>query len=169
MRDSSPVDATIRRYREEDEPAVVALSLRAWDPVFASTRDVLGDVIFQRLYGDNWSVRQQQDVEKVLRDQRSTVWVAEELAEIVGFVAAIVDHDPDIHMGEIKMLAVDPDSQNHGVGTQLTDHATDWLRQSGMRVVVVSTGGDVGHAPARRTYEKAGYTPFPAVNFFKPV
>ena len=129
----------------------------------------MGEVIFERLYGENWSVRQQQDVQKALRDPRSKVWVAEELDEVVGFVATIANHDPDIHMGEINMLAVDPDSQNQGVGSQLTDRATDWLRESGMRVVVISTGGDVGHAPARRTYEKAGYTPFPAVNFFKPV
>lgn len=36
-----------------------------------------------------------------------------------------------------------------------------------MAVVLVSTGGDIGHAPARRTYEKAGFTPMPVVNYFK--
>jgi hypothetical protein len=36
-----------------------------------------------------------------------------------------------------------------------------------MTVVLVSTGGDIGHAPARRTYEKAGFTPMPAVHYFK--
>ena len=36
-----------------------------------------------------------------------------------------------------------------------------------MGVAMIETGGDRGHAPARRIYEKAGYTPLPAVRFFK--
>lgn len=65
------------------------------------------------------------------------------------------------------MIAVDHDAQGRGVGTTLTEVATDWLRQSGMRVAMIETGGDPGHAPARRVYEKAGYTALPAVRFFK--
>ncbi len=37
------------------------------------------------------------------------------------------------------------------------------LRQSGMLVAVIETGGDLGHTPARRIYEEAGYTALPAV------
>jgi ribosomal protein S18 acetylase RimI-like enzyme len=159
------VEPIIRSYRDSDEPAVVRLSLRAWTPVHASMRDVMGDEIFGRLYGDDWRRHQQKDVEKVLRDEKSEVWVAEVDGEIAGFVAAVVDDDS--RMGEICMIAVDPDSQNHGLGTQLTDAATDRLREAGMSIVLVSTGGDIGHAPARRTYEKAGFTPMPVVNYFK--
>jgi GNAT superfamily N-acetyltransferase len=159
------VEATIRAYREADRPAVVRLSLRAWAPAHASMRDVMGDEIFERLYGDDWRRQQQQDVEKVLGDEKSEVRVAEVDGEVVGFAAAAVDADST--MGEVSMVAVDPDFQNRGLGTQLTDSATDWLREAGMSVVLVSTGGDVGHAPARRTYEKAGFTPVPVVNYFK--
>src|SRR4051794_21731161 len=52
------------------------------------------------------------------------------------------------------MLAVDPARQSHGVGLALTDHATEWLRARGMRVARIGTGGDVGHAAARRLYER---------------
>jgi len=159
------MEPTIRPYRETDEPAVVRLSLRAWAPVHASMRDVMGDEIFERLYGEDWRRQQQRDVEKALRDEKSEVRVAEVNGEVVGFVAAIVDADS--RMGEIYMVAVDPGFQNRGIGTRLTDVATDWLRETGMSVVRVSTGGDVGHGPARRTYEKAGYTPMPVVNYFK--
>jgi hypothetical protein len=41
------------------------------------------------------------------------------------------------------------------------------LRQSGMLVAVIETGGDPGHTPARRACEKAGYIALPAVRFFK--
>jgi ribosomal protein S18 acetylase RimI-like enzyme len=128
-------------------------------------RDVMGDEIFGRLYGDDWRRQQQEDVEKALRDEKSEVWVAEVKGEVAGFVSAVVD--AKTRMGEIYMVGVDPDFQSRGLGTQLTDVATDWLRDAGMAVVLVSTGGDIGHAPARRTYEKAGFTPMPVVNYFK--
>ncbi len=125
----------------------------------------MGVEIFGRLYGDDWRRQQQADVEKTLRDEKSEVWVAEVDGEVAGFVSAVVD--ANTHVGEIYMVAVDPDFQNHGLGTQLTGVATDRLRDAGMAVVLVSTGGDVGHAPARRTYEKAGFTPMPVVNYLK--
>jgi hypothetical protein len=49
----------------------------------------------------------------------------------------------------------------------LTGKATDWLRVSGMRVAMIDTGGDPGHAPARRVYEKAGYALLPVARYFK--
>jgi ribosomal protein S18 acetylase RimI-like enzyme len=150
------VEPVIRPYHEDDAPDVVRLSLRAWAPVFDSERDVMGDEIFVRLYGDDWRRRQQQDVEKVLADEETEVWVAEVNRKVVGFVAAVLKLDSD--MGEIYMLAVAPESQNHGLGSELTEVATNWIRESGLPLAVVSTGRDVGHAPARRTYEKAGYT-----------
>jgi GNAT superfamily N-acetyltransferase len=159
------MEPNIRPYRETDEPAVVRLALRAWAPVHDSMKDVMGDEIFERLYGDDWRPTQQQDVEKVLHDEKSEVRIAEVNGEVVGFVAAILHADSQL--GEIYLIAVDPDSQNRGRGTQLTEVATEWLREVGMSVVLVSTGGDVGHAPARRTYERAGFTPMPVVNYFK--
>jgi len=32
---------------------------------------------------------------------------------------------------------------------------------------MIGTGGDLGHQAARRTYEKAGYTPIPMARYFK--
>jgi hypothetical protein len=69
---------------------VVELSVRAWQPVFDSFRELLGPRLFERLYPD-WR----------------------------------------------------------------SDQAT------------VGTGGDPGHAPARRTYEAAGFTPWPHVTYVK--
>ena len=38
------------------------------------------------------------------------------------------------------------------------DFAVERMREAGMHVAVVSTGGDASHALARRAYEKAGFT-----------
>ena len=74
---------------------------------------MLGDEIFKILNGDDWRRRQQRDVEKVLADEKTEVWVAETGGQVVGFVAAFLRVDED--MGEVYMLAVDPDSQNLGL------------------------------------------------------
>ena len=141
------------------------LSLRAWAPVFASLERVLGSDVFERLHPD-WREDQQQAVEDVLASQTTRVWVAEVDEAAAGFVATGV-FDPGRSMGEISMLAVDPDHQDGGIGTALTEFALRRLRDAGMRVAVVETGGDPGHAPARRTYEKAGFVTLPVARYFK--
>lgn len=154
----------IRGYRSSDEASVVALSLRAWVPVFVSLEKVLGAKIFRRLHPD-WRADQDKAVRAGLADRAMQVWVAEAAPGLVGFVATKLDSDSLV--GEIYMLAVDPAGQDQGIGTALTEMATDWLRTSGMRVAMIDTGGDPGHAPARRVYEKADYTLLPVARYFK--
>lgn len=70
-------------------------------------------------------------------------------------------------MGEIYMIAVDPDFQGQGIGSALIEFALAWMKDAGMFVAMVETGGDLGHAPARRTYEKAGFGLWPTARYFK--
>jgi GNAT superfamily N-acetyltransferase len=140
--------------------------MRAWAPVFASLEKALGVEIFRRLHPD-WRVDQEKAVRAVLVDPAMQIWVAESRVEArpTGFVAAKVNADGLV--GEIYMLAVDPETQDQGVGSALTETATDWLRTSGMQVAMIDTGGDPGHAPARHVYEKANYTLLPIARYFK--
>jgi GNAT superfamily N-acetyltransferase len=73
----------------------------------------------------------------------------------------------DAEVGEIVMLPVRPDEQKRGIGIALNEFATDWLRDAGMRVAMVETGGDEGHAPARRCYGRADYQLLPVARYFK--
>jgi GNAT superfamily N-acetyltransferase len=160
-------DVAIREYTAADEEALVDLSLRAWEPVFRSVEDVVGAEINRLLHGDDWRPYQEAQVRDVLARSGMRTWVAETAdGALVGFAAATVV-DPQRKIGELAMLAVAPDSQQQGLGTRLTEVATDWLRTQGMRVAYISTGGDVSHAPARRVYEKASYTLFPSAQYFK--
>ncbi len=155
----------IRSFDDKDADAMVELSLRAWAPAFASLEQTLGSEIFRRQHPD-WRVDQRRAVENVCTEKKERVWVAEVDVSIVGFVSVELHH-PEANMGELSMLAVDPDYQGCGIGTALTEFALDRLKEAGMTVAMVETGGDPGHAAARRTYEKAGYVHLPIARYFK--
>lgn len=155
----------IRTVCEDDVDAVVRLSLLAWDPVFGSFERILGPEIFPIIYPD-WKTSQKEAVEGVCRDaEKRNVWVAELDGMVVGFVAT--ELDMEAKTGEVLFLAVHPDHQNVGIGTELNDFALKKMKDSGMKLAVVGTGGDPSHASARRSYEKAGYTGLPLVRYYK--
>lgn len=157
---------TIRRLEPADVAAVVAFSLRAWVPVFTSFEQVLGTGIYRRIFPD-WSAGQAQAVEQACSDGAATVWVAVADDRPVGFVAVTFHDEGGARAGEIDMLAVDPDVQRHGVAAALISVALENLRKAGVRLAVVATGGDPGHAPARHAYESAGFTALPQVRYYK--
>ena len=154
--------ATTRRYVADDSTAVVDLSLAAWAPVFESFATVLGDDLYQRGHPD-WEIHQAAAVREAI--ERNDTWVAVTGDRVVGFVNVVFDDEAS--SGEIYMIAVDPATQRQGIASQLTDVALDEMRARGLDLAIVATGGDPGHAPARRTYEKAGFTGCPQVWYAK--
>jgi ribosomal protein S18 acetylase RimI-like enzyme len=145
--------------------AVVRLSLPAWAPVFSSFEQVLGPNIYAVIWPD-WRTSQAEVVEKICKDSESTtVWVAELEGKVVGFLA--YELNTEDKTGEVQLLAVDPEYQNRGIGTELNIFALEKMKEGGVKLAVVATGGDPGHAPARRSYEKAGYTGLPLVRYYK--
>ena len=154
----------IEPYDASRLDAVVRLSLRAWEPVFASLESVMDPEVYREQHPD-WRVTQRAAVEAACADENMHVWVASVEATTVGFVALKL-HAAD-RMGEIYMIAVDPDFQRRGIAAELTRHSLEWFREAGMSVAMVETGGDPGHAPARRAYESAGFRHLPIARYFK--
>ena len=155
----------IRRLVPDDVDAVVALSLRAWAPVFASVREVLGDDIFLRLHPD-WERDHSDAVKSSCTSGERDAFVAVVEGRPVGFVTVALNAYHD-RMGVIDIIGVDPDYQRSGIGTRLTEAALDHMRSSGMDIAVVETGGDPGHAPARAAYEADGFTRLPVARYFR--
>ncbi len=155
----------IRRMRDDDVDALVRLALLAWAPVFASFEEILGAAIYATLYPD-WRAAQRAAVVDVCDEREHTaVWVAEADGTVAGFIA--YELNPVDLAGEVTLLAVDPTVHSLGIGTALNEAALDRMRESGMRMAVAATGGDPSHAPARRSYEKAGYIGLPLVRYYK--
>jgi GNAT superfamily N-acetyltransferase len=155
----------IRELQQGDLDAIIKFSVRAWEPVFASFRRILGDPIFFRLYPD-WRKDQAEAVRAGCINDAHHVFVAVADGRPVGFstVALNAFHE---RMGVVDMIAVDPDYQRRGIATQLVDRSIEFMRERGMDIAAVGTGGDPGHAPARALYEATEFTPLPAVRYLK--
>jgi len=157
------MDTRIVPYEQSHLEEVVALSLRAWEPVFDSMRETLEPAVFSAFYPD-WRQAQREAVIAAISATDHDIWIAVAGDRVVGFAVMVIR---DEVLGEIHMLAVDPDYQRTGIGTRLTQLGVDRLRDAGASVAMVETGGDAGHAAARLTYERAGFRPFPVTRFFK--
>lgn len=63
------------------------------------------------------------------------------------------DHDP--WLGEIYVVAVDPDFQGQGLGRAMTVAGLDWLARQGLTVAMLYVDRD--NQPAVRLYERLGF------------
>lgn len=159
------MNTNIRPVCDHDVEEVVQLSLLAWEPVFESMRQVLGPEVYSAIWPD-WRTSQRAGIEGVCRESGAMhTWVAELDGTVVGFLSCKLN-DGD-RTGEVLLLAVHPAYQNLGIGTALNEFALKEMQAYGMQMARVETGGDPGHAPARRCYEKAGYTALPLVRYFE--
>jgi ribosomal protein S18 acetylase RimI-like enzyme len=155
----------IRPYKQRDLDDLIDLSILAWEPAFASFDQVLGAELDALLHPD-WEANQQDVVRQTVSESEEIeTWVAEVKGKAVGFVSYQCDEESK--RGEIVLLAVHPEYQELGIGTELNRLALFQLTIAGMELAIVETGGDESHAPARRSYEKAGFTLFPIARYFK--
>jgi GNAT superfamily N-acetyltransferase len=156
----------IRPYEESDLDAIVEFSLRAWEPVFKSLRQVLGDAIFVRLHQPEWRAVQAEAVRSSCTSDERNVFVAVTDGLPVGFAAVALNAFHE-RMGVVDIIAVDPRYQRRGIARQLMERSTQHMRAQGMDIAAVGTGGDAGHSPARALYEALGYTALPGVRYLR--
>ncbi len=145
----------IRRIEPDDVAECVHFGLESFRPGFVSFREQLGDDLFNALRPD-WEQTHSRHIEQACMDEDKETWVSVIDGVAIGFV--VLATDTDTALGEIELLAVDPDHQGRGVGTALNEFAVKRLQDLGMQFAIVSTGSGPGHAPARRSYDKAGFT-----------
>lgn len=155
----------IRPYTPNDLDAILDLSIRAWEPIFAAWQEILGPSLYPIAIYPDWRKGQREVVKKYCTDPNIVTWVADVDGNVAGFIC--LETNAETKVGEIQLLAVHPDDQNEGIGTELNLFALQKFKESGLKLAVVGTGGDAGHAPARRAYEKAGFTGLPLVRYYK--
>ncbi|MDO5051538.1 MAG: GNAT family N-acetyltransferase [Pseudoclavibacter sp.] len=155
----------IDAFRPQDRSALLELSLRAWEPVLPRMRQGVPAFVSECFFPRGWRSRQLADLGAVLDGEPENVDVAPLAARPVGWACTRM-HVED-SMGELYVLAVDPEFHRRGIARALMDRACDRARQAGMPMVMAETGGDAGHEAARRSYEAAGFRRWPVARYFK--
>jgi len=145
-----------REFESADLDVILDIAVAAWQPVFESTRDIVGDEIFDIAYPTPDDSKRAQITMASQSDDPREIWIAELDNEIVGFIVVHMYHDRRV--AEIGNNAVKPGLQHRGIGATMYEFVLDRMRQAGMKAAVVTTGGDEAHAPARRAYEKVGFS-----------
>ena len=136
-------DVEIREFHESDLDTIVEFSLRAWDPVFASLRDVLGDPIFFRLKPD-WKAAQAEEVRASCRSDERDAFVAVVDGRPVGFATVALNAFNE-RMGVIDIIGIDPDFQRGASprSSQDTRSTTcgdvEWTSQQRKRAAIRAT------------------------------
>jgi ribosomal protein S18 acetylase RimI-like enzyme len=156
----------IRPFEASDLPVMQRLRQEAFKPVFQSFRDIVGDQIY--LIALVKSDSEQAELLASICKPSSThqVFVAEIGEDIAGFVSFSLNHEK--RTGEIGLNAVHPNHSGRGIGTKMYEFAIARMKERGMALATVATGGDPSHAPARRAYQKAGFGPaLPSVFLYK--
>lgn len=152
-------------FRSHHADAVIDLTVDAWSPVFAETKEEVPGFVYDNFYPDGWDVRQKADVTALLEGEPGTIWLAMADGVLAGYVG--IRFHPEDHMGEVCITAVAQRHRRQGVGRRLLEFAEQHIRAGGMKMIMVETVGDSGHAPARRAYEKFGFEPWPVARYFK--
>ncbi|MBI1186179.1 MAG: GNAT family N-acetyltransferase [Alphaproteobacteria bacterium] len=150
---------------ESGVDAVVALAVRAWAPVFPRMRAEMPPHVYDAFYPHGWEARQRADIAAICRDEATTMFIALQDGGLAGFLG-LRAHAED-SMGEVHVIAVDPVFQRRGIAAALIDFAMAWMRERGLKIAMVETGGDSGHAPSRATYEHAGFAQLPIARYFR--
>lgn len=155
MRDLSIINVAIRPAITNDLPYFENIRQAAFEPVFASFRSILGEKIYAIAQAHEDEAQGEYLSSLLASDSEWKVYAAELNRTIIGFVSVQLNQKTKV--GEIGLNAVHPDYAGQGVGTKMYDFAIKNMKQAGMYVATVGTGGDPSHAPARRAYEKAGF------------
>lgn len=148
-------DIIMRPANSHDREALETIRAAAFAPVFQSFQQILGEVIYAAAQAHEDADQANVLASLLQEDSDWHVYVAERKEQVLGFVSVKLDREHGY--GEIGLNAVAPAYAGQGIGTLMYEFSLACMREAGMKVATVATGGDPSHAPARRAYEKAGF------------
>ena len=147
----------LRSFVPSDLETLQRIRARAFHPIFESFRRSLGETIFN-MQNPNADQKQADELRSLCEDQSSNeVFVLTHNDSTVGFVSISVEKG-NPSQGSIGLNAVDPEFQGRGAGAMMYTFALNKLKERGVRLAGVGTGLDSAHEPARKAYERAGFS-----------
>ena len=143
----------IRPYKEEDFEKACDILTRGFARIFAALSQQLGEELFLATFGKKEGNRREL-FRKTAGERPESILICEREGKMAGVITFYPD--PVKKIGSINMNAVDPDCGEKGVGQEMYNAVVEKCRETGMKFLVVNTGLDEAHAPARKAYERLG-------------
>lgn len=148
---------------EKHLPEVAEIAIAAWTPIREEFRRILGDDIYLSQFTD-WQQKKVASVSKQLLSGNG--YVSIDNGKVLGFISYCIYKETKT--GEILANAVSADARGMGIGSMMYDFVQKKMRDHGAEFATVHTGLDDAHAPARRAYERAGFSAsLPSVQYYK--
>ena len=142
----------VKAQKEHLEPAC-QIAIAAWTPIRQIFREEIGQDLYKTFFS-GWQAEKCRDVTRELSGSRA--FVALVGARLAGFISYQLDEGGKTAV--IGTNAVHLDFRGQGIGSRLYQHVLASLKAEGIVYVRVTTGLDAGHAPARRAYNRAGFS-----------
>ena len=144
------MEIKIRRANACDRARVSEIAKDAWRAIFEGFKAQLGDEIYDTVYAGDPLEKKAEAVRASL--DSDMCFVAEYEGEVVGFATYVIN-------GKVGMLSNNAVAlRGHGIAGMLHERVFEEFKSHGCTVAGVTTGLDEAHAPARRAYEKDGFT-----------
>ena len=144
----------MREYRPEDLETVMNIANEAWKPIRKMSNAALGPEIVKRLNPPGSDNSKGQQLKQQIDCGKYGIAICEHEGAVVGFITWKIDGIT----GDICNNAALPGSGLKGIGQMMYKYVLDIFRKEGVKVAKVTTGLDWAHAPARRAYERAGFS-----------
>jgi ribosomal protein S18 acetylase RimI-like enzyme len=148
----------LRGAREDDLPAVDALTAVCYAPIQASFVGMLGEDCYEAVRADpelSWEARKAEQNRRLFAEHPDQVWVLDDQGAVFGFVTFWLF--PERSYGHIDNNGVDPARVGEGWASFMYRAVLERFRGLGLAFAHVDTGLDDTHIPARRAYEAVGF------------
>ena len=141
----------IRPFQPNDLPALRQITVESFSGV------ALEQMLEQKLGRWNergWKARKADHVDDDCASNPAGVFVAERVGEILGYISTRLDRNNE--RGRIPNMAVSEHARGLGLGRRLINHALDYFRKQGMKIVQIETmdSNEVG----QHLYPACGFT-----------
>ena len=159
------MDIKILSAEEKYIEEVSTIAIDAWTSIREEFKKLLGEEIYNSQFTD-WQSKKVESVKSQLLSGNGYVAVADN--KVLGFISYIIHKDTNT--GEILANAVSIDARGMGIGSLMYDFVINKMKSDGAEFVTVHTGLDDAHSPARRAYERAGFTAnLPSIQYYKKI